>query len=183
MSERETRAAGGRGVDLFLRAVGGISTVCGWIAAGMILASVLITCQMIFVRFVLRQSTIWQTETVIYLMIAATMLGLPYVQKLRGHVNVDLVPLYLRPLPRKALAALVLMVGICVIGMMGWYAYENWATAYARGWRSASVWGPRLWVPYFALPVGFGLFILQLLADLVALLTGRDRAFGIEEEL
>ncbi len=175
--------ASGRAVDMFLRTVGAISTLCGWIAAGMILASVLITCQMIFVRFVLRQSTIWQTETVIYLMVAATMLGLPYVQKLRGHVNVDLLPLYLRPVPRKALAVLVLIVAIGVIGMMGWYAYENWATAYARGWRSASVWGPRLWVPYLALPLGFALFILQMFADLVALLTGRDRAFGIEEEL
>jgi TRAP-type C4-dicarboxylate transport system permease small subunit len=60
----------------------------------MIVISVAITCQMIFVRFVLNQSTIWQTEAVIYLMIAATLLGLPYVQKLRGHVNVDLMPLH-----------------------------------------------------------------------------------------
>ncbi len=47
---------------------------------------------MIFVRAVLNRSTIWQTEAVIYLMIAATLIGLPYVQKLRGHVGVDLVP-------------------------------------------------------------------------------------------
>lgn len=181
MNTGRTGGALGRGVDVFLRAVGGISTLCGWIAAAMILASVLITCQMIFVRFVLRQSTIWQTETVIYLMIGATMLGLPYVQKLRGHVNVDLVPIWLRPGPRKVLAAFVLVAGIGVIGLMGWYAWENWATAYARGWRSATVWGPRLWIPYIVLPVGFALFVLQMFADLVALLTGRDRAFGLED--
>ncbi|WP_209424489.1 TRAP transporter small permease [Pararhodobacter sp. SW119] len=181
MTQRPSAAAGGRGVDLFLRVVGGVSTLCGWIAATMILASVLITCQMIFVRFMLRQSTIWQTETVIYLMIAATMLGLPYVQKLRGHVNVDLLPLYMRPLPRKVLAVFVLVAGVVVLGVMAWYAFENWMTAYSRGWRSATVWGPRLWVPYLALPLGFALFILQLFADLVALLTGRDRAFGLED--
>ena len=181
MTSERTGRGMSRGIDLFLRGVGAISTFCGWIAAGMILASVLITCQMIFVRFVLRQSTIWQTETVIYLMIGATMLGLPYVQKLRGHVNVDLVPIWLRPGPRKVLAACVLVMGIGVIGLMGWYAYENWAVAYDRGWRSATVWGPRLWIPYLVLPVGFALFVLQMLADLVALLTGRDRAFGLEE--
>jgi TRAP-type C4-dicarboxylate transport system permease small subunit len=65
--------------------------------------SVLITCQMIFVRFVLNQSTIWQTEAVVYMMIAATMLGLPYVQYLRGHVNVDLIPLALPMGARKVL--------------------------------------------------------------------------------
>ena len=83
------------GSNPFLRAVNGLSTVAGWAAAAMILASIFITCQMIFVRFVLNGSTVWQTEAVIYLMVASTMIGLPYVQRLRGHVNVDLVPLWL----------------------------------------------------------------------------------------
>ncbi|MDD7973030.1 TRAP transporter small permease subunit [Roseinatronobacter alkalisoli] len=171
-----------RGAGVLIRGIGGLSTLCGWIAASMILSSVFITCQMIFVRFVLRQSTIWQTETVIYLMVAATMLGLPYVQKLRGHVNVDLLPLWLRPLPRKFLAILVLFSGIAVLGIMAFYAFEHWHIAFQRGWRSSSVWGPPLWIPYLAMPVGFALFILQLLADLLALLMGRDTAFGLEAD-
>jgi len=40
---------------------------------------------------------VWQTEAVVYLAIGATLIGLPYVQQLRGHVNVDLVPLALPP--------------------------------------------------------------------------------------
>lgn len=171
-----------RGAGLLVRSIGGVSTLCGWIAASMILASVLITCQMIFVRFVMRQSTIWQTETVIYLMIAATMLGLPYVQKLRGHVNVDLLPIWLRPLPRMCLAVLVLASGIVVLSIMGFYAYEHWHIAFQRGWRTSSVWGPPLWIPLLSMPLGFGLFILQLLADLLALLSGRDTAFGLEAD-
>jgi len=169
-------------VDTLLRTIGWISTVCGWISALMILSSVLITCQMIFVRFVLRQSTIWQTEMVIYLMVGATMLGLPYVQKLRGHVNVDLLPMWLPRGPRTVLALLVLGLGIVVLSIMAWYGYENWHIAWERGWRSPSVWRPPLWLPYLLLPVGFGLFILQLLADLLALLTGRDTPFGLEDK-
>ena len=171
-----------RGLDAVIRGIGWISTFCGWLAAGMILASVLITCQMIFVRFVLRQSTIWQTETVIYLMIGATMLGLPYVQKLRGHVNVDLVPLGLHGAARLVLAVLVIAMGIVTLGIMGWYGYEKWQVAFTRGWTSSSVWGPPLWIPYAALPLGFGLMILQLIADFLALVTGRDRPFGLEED-
>ena len=181
MATRHTDGPSRSGIDSLLRGIGWISTLCGWVAAAMILSSVLITCQMIFVRFVMRQSTIWQTETVIYLMIGATMLGLPYVQKLRGHVNVDLLPLWLNPGPRKVLAVLVLVLGIAVLGLMGWYSYENWHTAWQRGWRSATVWGPRLWVPYILLPLGFFLFLLQMVADLIALLTGRDKAFGLED--
>ena len=36
-----------------------------------------------------------------YLILAATILGLPYVQKLKGHVNVELVPMLLPPPARK----------------------------------------------------------------------------------
>ena len=101
MATLPSARAASTGGYLILRLIKGLSTLCGWIAAVMILASVLITCQMIFVRFVMGESTIWQTEAVIYLMIAATLLGLPYVQSLRGHVNVDLMPILLKGAARK----------------------------------------------------------------------------------
>ena len=165
-----------------LRVIGYISEVCGWFAAAMIVAAVAITCQMIWVRFVLNQSTIWQTEAVVYLMIGATLIGLPYVQRLRGHVNVDLLPLVLSPQLRKLLAVVTLVMSIVVIGVMVFYGFEQWHVAWARGWKSDTVWGVRLWIPYLALPVGFGLFALQLAGDLVAVITGQDKAFGIDED-
>ena len=166
----------------FLRAVAALSTLAGWTAAGMIVAAVAITCQMIFVRFVLNASTIWQTEAVVYLVIAATLVGLPYVQRLRGHVNVELVPLWLAPGPRRALAVATLGASCAVIGLMLWHGLEFWRFAYDRGWRSDTVWGVRLWIPYLAIPVGFGLLLLQLVADLVAVLARIDAPFGIEED-
>ena len=87
--------APGHAGNIFIRTINNISSLCGVIAATMIVVSVGITCQMIFVRFVLNESTIWQTEAVVYLMVAATLIGLPYVQRHRGHVNVDLIPLML----------------------------------------------------------------------------------------
>ncbi len=152
----------------FVRVVGAISTACGIVAALLILASVLITCQMIWVRFVLNESTIWQTEAVTYMMIGATLVGLPYVQLLRGHVNVDLVPMLLTPFWQKLLALLVLAFSITVIGIMAWYGYELFHVALDRGWRSDTVWGVKLWIPYVAMPIGFGLYVLQMIADLVA---------------
>ncbi len=151
----------------FVRAVGAVSAVCGLFAALMILVSVLITCQMIWVRFVLNESTIWQTEAVTYLMIAATLIGLPYVQLIRGHVNVDLLPMLLPPRLRKALVLLVLVLSIAVIAVMAYHGFELFHAAWERNWRSESVWGAPLWIPYLALPVGFGLYLLQLAADLI----------------
>jgi TRAP-type C4-dicarboxylate transport system permease small subunit len=169
------------GNNPFLRAVAAISTLAGWCSAGMIVAAVAITCQMIFVRFVLNGSTVWQTEAVIYLVIAATLVGLPYVQRLRGHVNVDLVPIALPRRARLALCVVTLSLSILIVGVMFWYGYEYWHFAWERNWRSDTVWGVRLWIPYLSIPVGFGLLLLQLVADLTAVLLGIDRPFGLED--
>lgn len=166
----------------FIRVVNGLSSLCGIVAAAMIVLAVGITCQMIFVRFVLNLSTIWQTEAVVYLMVAATLVGLPYVQRWRGHVNVDLLPLVLPQPLRRTLAIIVLLASMVVISIMVFYGFEQWYVAFKKGWTSDTVWGVRLWIPYLALPVGFGLFLLQLIADLVAVIWGYDRPFGLEEK-
>ncbi len=165
-----------------VRFIESLSTVCGWFAAAMIVLSVLITCQMIFVRYVLNESTVWQTEAVTYMMIASTLVGLPYVQKLRGHVNVDLVPLMLRRGPRKLLAIAALGLTIAMVALIAFYGFEFWHVAWKRNWKSETVWPVRLWIPYLAVPVGFSLFLLQLLADLYLLVTGKDKPFNLEKE-
>ncbi|MFN0264496.1 TRAP transporter small permease subunit [Tepidamorphus sp. 3E244] len=168
-------------IGAFVRTMDRLSTLAGFVAAGMIVMAVAITCQMIWVRFLLNQSTVWQTEMVIYLMVAATLIGLPYVQKLRGHVNVDLVPMLLSPGARKGLAWFVCVLVLIVCGVILFYGIEFWYVAWSRGWRSDTVWGVRLWIPYLAMPVGFGLLFLQYLADMLALADGRDKPFGLDD--
>ncbi|KCV82083.1 TRAP-transporter subunit DctQ [Actibacterium atlanticum] len=181
MAGQSSAVASHTGKNPFLRAVAAASTFAGWCSAGMIMAAVAITCQMIVVRFVLNGSTVWQTEAVIYLVIAATLVGLPYVQRLRGHVNVDLIPISLPKRARFFMAILTSILSITIVSIMLWYGYEYWHFAWDRGWRSDTVWGVRLWIPYLAIPVGFGLLLLQLIADLVAVLTGVDKPFGLED--
>ena len=180
MAGHSSAVAARTGKNPFLRAVAATSTLAGWCSSAMIVAAVAITCQMIFVRFVLNGSTVWQTEAVIYLVIAATLVGLPYVQRLRGHVNVDLIPLSLGPRARFLLAMLTSVLSIVIVSIMLWYGFEYWHFAWDRGWRSDTVWGVRLWIPYLSIPIGFGLLLLQLIADLVAVLTGTDKPFGLE---
>jgi TRAP-type C4-dicarboxylate transport system permease small subunit len=82
MAGQSSAVASQTGNNLFLRIVAALSTVAGWFSAGMIVAAVAITCQMIFIRFALNGSTVWQTEAVIYLAISSTLVGLPYVKQL-----------------------------------------------------------------------------------------------------
>lgn len=181
MAGQSSAAVAQTGNNPFLRLVAALSTLAGWCSAAMIVAAIAITCQMIFVRFVLNGSTIWQTEAVIYLAIGATLIGLPYVQRLRGHVNVDLIPLALGPKARFVLSMFTLTLSIVMVAIMLWYSFEFWHLTWERNWKSDTIWGVRLWIPYAALPIGFGLFLLQLIADMVAILLKIEKPFGLED--
>ena len=166
--------------NIFVRTVQNISSFAGWCSALMNLSAVVLTCQMIFIRFVLNGSTVWQTEYVVFLVIAATLIGLPFVQFQRGHVNVDLIPVILKGRVRFALAILTLSLSIVITAIMLFYGYEHWHFAWERGWTSDTVTAVPLWIPYLSLPLGFGLLLLQFIADFIALLTKSETPFGVE---
>jgi TRAP-type C4-dicarboxylate transport system permease small subunit len=151
----------------YISLVNKLSQVIGVLAALMVVIAVIITCQMIFIRYFLNGSTYWHTEAVVYLILAATLLGLPYVQKLKGHVNVDLVPMLLPPTGRKALMITSFVSAISVLLVMTYFSAELVYLSYSKGWTSDTVWGPPLWIPYLTMPLGFGLFAFQLVADLL----------------
>lgn len=159
-----------------------LSQASGVVAILLILASLVVVCQMIFVRSVLGQSSIWQTEFVIFSLIAATFVGAPYVLLTRGHVNVDLIPLIVGHRARMVLAltAAVLSLAFCLIVL--WSAVGWWHEAFVEGFLTSSMWRARLWIPYLSLPVGMGLLCLQYIADIWALVTGRDMPFGLKPE-
>jgi TRAP-type C4-dicarboxylate transport system permease small subunit len=150
----------------YVRIVSAISWAAGMLAVAFLASSVLVICQMVFVRYLLGQSTIWQTEYAIYSIVAATFIGSAYVLMLKGHVNVDLLPMALPPGPRLVLNAIsgVLSLAFCaLLAYSGWtYFYEAWA----EGWRTASVWRLPLWIPLLPLPLGIALLCLQYIAEL-----------------
>lgn len=167
-------------MDRFIRAVTLFSRLCGIIAAALIGAGVLVVCYMVFVRYILNQNTIWQTDFVTYSLVAATFIGSPYVLMTRGHVNVDVLPHYLGPRPRYwlALASIVVSLAFCVI--MTVLTFMFWHEAWTNRWVSDTMWRARLWIPYSSMPIGLGILSFQFVADLINLVTGREPPFGIQ---
>ena len=102
------------------------------------------------------------------------MIGLAYVQTLKGHVGVDLIPTLLGPKGRRIVSIFTLFVTGMMMALMLYYAYDMWHFAWARGWKSETVWAVPLWIPYLSVPLGFGLFLLQLAADLWMVIRGED---------
>jgi TRAP-type C4-dicarboxylate transport system permease small subunit len=167
-------------MDRYIRAVSAASRVAGAFAAALIVLGVLVIIDIVVERYLLNRTTIWQLDVVTYSIVSATFIGSAYVLMTGGHVNVDVLPLLLGPRARFWLAVATGLLGFafCVVLFVLCTAY--WYQAWAGNWRSDTVWRARLWIPFSAMPIGLGLLVLQYVAELARVLTGRAPPFGID---
>lgn len=160
---------------IFIRAVDFLSWLGGLIAMALLAGAVLIVCQMIVMRYVLNASTVWQTEFVIYSIVAATFLGAAHVLVQKGHVGVDLLPALLGGKGKRVLelvSGLLSLVFLAVLTYAGWI---HFAEAWTRNWTTETVWALPLWIPLLPLPLGMGLLCLQYIAEMLRIVTGQER--------
>ncbi len=169
-------------MDGFIRGVGNVSRVAGVIAAALIALAVLVICDMVVERYLLNLTTVWQIDVVTYFVVAATFVGSAYVLMTRGHVNVDVLPLHVDPKTRYWLALVTILIGLSFVVLLFCVCTALWYEAWSKNWHSDTVWRAPLWIPYFSMPVGLGLLVLQYVAELLCLVTGRAPPFGIKEE-
>jgi len=171
-----------RVVPAWAQAVRKTSSALGVLSAGLILLAIVVVCQMVFVRAVLGQSSIWQTEFATFSVVAATFLGAPYILLTRGHVNVDLVPLLAGSGLRRVLYLLGSLVALGFCGAFLYAAVPWWYDAWSSNQTTASMWRASLWVPYLAVPVGLAQLCLQYLTEMWLVLARSEHPFGLSPE-
>jgi len=136
---------------------------------------------MVFMRYVLEASTIWQTEFVLYSVVAATLLGSPWVLKTGGHVRVDLLAQALSPAARRWQQALASTLGIVFVAVLAWSGWRYFYEAWEFGWVTESVWAPPLWIVLLPLPLGLGVLTLQYFVEIVSIFSCADGRTGAAE--
>jgi TRAP-type C4-dicarboxylate transport system permease small subunit len=166
----------------YIRTVTFLSRIAGVFAAVLIGFAVLVICDMVIERYLLNRTTIWQIDVVTYSIVAATFVGSAYVLMTRGHVNVDVLPLHLGPRPRYWLALFTMLTALAFCVVLFVLCTLYWYEAWSKNWHSDTVWRARLWFPYLSMPVGLGLLVLQYIAELICLVTGRAPPFGIGDD-
>jgi TRAP-type C4-dicarboxylate transport system permease small subunit len=158
-------------IQLFIQYVHRLSTLCGWLSSALLAGAVLVVCQMVWMRYLIDSPTIWQTDFVIYSLVAAIFLGAPSVQQQKGHVNMDLIMHYAGPAQRSCLKAFGLLACLIFTSVIAWTGIELALEAWRGNWQTETVWALALWIPYSAFALGISVLLLQFIADLLSLLT------------
>ena len=154
----------------FIKFIHSLSKLCGVISTALIASAVLVTTQMVIVRYLFKMSTDWQTEYVIFSLAAATFIGAPYVLMKKGHVNVDLIPYYLNQKGKNILAIVAAILALSFLAILFYSSVELTTHAWVKNIKTPTIWSFPMWKVYIFLPIGMGIMILQYLADILSII-------------
>ncbi|MEP2613020.1 TRAP transporter small permease, partial [Marinobacter alexandrii] len=108
-----SRRASERGIfGGYIRCMDVVSVAAAILAAALLALGVLAVVHMVFVRYAMGESTVWQTEFTTFAISAAMLLGTPYVLKTGGHVAVTVLPDAMRGLPKHLMQLTASLVGL-----------------------------------------------------------------------
>ena len=162
----------------FIRFIHSLSKLCGIVSTTLIASAVLVTTQMVIVRYLFKMSTVWQTEYVIFSLAAATFIGAPYVLMKKGHVNVDLIPYYLNQKGKNILAIVAAILALSFLAILFYSSVELTNHAWVKNIKTPTIWSFPMWKVYIFLPIGMGIMILQYLADILSIIYKYENVEG-----
>ena len=145
------------------RLISGLSEASGYASFAAILAAMCIITYEVMARYIFHWATVWEIEAAIMLLILTTFLGSAYALKYGGHISMDMLEQKLDIRKRNWLNLITSIFSFLFCLFVSVKAWWMWWEAFDNGWRSDSIWGPPLWIPYLFLPLGFSVMSLQYL--------------------
>jgi TRAP-type C4-dicarboxylate transport system permease small subunit len=152
---------------VFARIAGKLSYATGYLAALVLLAIIALTMAEVVSRYVLRNPLILSDELGGYALVAISCLGLAYCAMERGHIRITFIVERLSPRTAGWMRLATLALGLVFIAVAAWVSWKFLGDSFTRDMRSNSMLRTPLKWPQMALPVGFTLFALVMLAQLI----------------
>ena len=155
---------------LLLRYIDRLSELAGYMSAVLILASMLVVCYGVALRYVLGVSTVWQLELSTYFLMFAAFVGGAYGLKHGDHVNLSLIVDRLPEKIRLYVKLLASVLGFVFVVIVAVIAYVLWWETTEAGRTSGTAWNVPLTYPYLIVPLGMTLIALQYLVIVVQII-------------
>jgi TRAP-type mannitol/chloroaromatic compound transport system permease small subunit len=151
-------------VVLIERVVGAV----GLLAALLLIPLVLATCYEVWSRYVLDAPTAWAYEIGYILTGSHFLLGLAYTLRAGEHIRIDIFSARFNVRTRATLDLITYSVMFALFVWMVWALFGYLLDGYARGERSGqSALNMQVWPFRVVFVLSFGLFALQVLAELL----------------
>ena len=149
------------------RFVGKLSYGTGYLAGLVLLAIIALTMAEVVSRYVLRNPLILSDELGGYALVAISWLGLAYCGMEKGHIRITFIVERLDARTAGWIRLATLALGVVFVAVAAWVSWQFLADSFTRNMRSNSLLMTPLKWPQMALPVGFTLFAVVLVAQLV----------------
>ena len=96
-----------------------------------------------------------------YALLYTTLLGAPWLVRIRGHVYIELVTAAVSPGVRAVMSRIVSAGCVVVCLVMAWYAFDVTLSDYQRGTDDIRSFDMPRWLLLAAMPIGFGLMAIE----------------------
>ncbi len=162
-----------------VRSIEWLTRVFGYIAAWLVAPLIVAMVWEVFSRYALSAPTFWAYEIAYMLLGASLMLGIAFALQVRRHVRVDFLYHMLSAKKRATIDCVGYVFFLLpVVLWMSWGLWDYLVYAYVNNEVSGeSAWNPVVWPLRVTFVVGFVLFALQIVAEIIKcvyVLLGRD---------
>lgn len=144
------------------------------LSAGAVVFACFAVSWAVLARGVAGMNTIWELEASVYLLIYAAFLSAAFADRGGGQIAVDFLRKQLTGRARRIHRTLLDAVALAIFTLLLVSGWDMFLGAWERGWRSETLWGPPLWIPYLAVPLGSALMVVTLSVDIVLRIAGQD---------
>lgn len=157
-----------------LKFIDRISDICGKLSAAMFFTIGGMITYEVIVRYVFLSPTIWAEEISRFVQIWATYLAAGYVLRNRNLIKIELLTERLGKTLQRILegGSLIFVGAFCAVAI--YYGVGIVVESVEVGRATSTMLSVPRWMTESAVPIGFGILLLQCVAEFARLVSGRD---------
>ena len=144
-----------------------IAYVTGYLSGWMLMAMMVLILVEVVSRYILHSPLMVSDEMSAYMYVFISLVGAAYTMSTGGHIRIDFAVHRLRSKARGWLRIATLLIFMAYAILCADVSWQFVIQSFTRGMRSGSWVMTPLWIPQLALPVGFTLLSITVIAEVV----------------
>ena len=154
-------------IGLISAAIDKLSDYMGYIAGGLIVVMVFLTCYEVLLRYVFHRAPMVADEFGAYMLVWVTFLGLAYTMKKKSHIRVMVLISRFPARITRWLRPFTLAVGLAYAIFLMRFSIDLVVRSYTKDFRATTWIETPTYIPQLIIPIGLGLFAIYLFIEMI----------------